>query len=446
MHSEKILQKSFYMAIGSTLLLLCLLEWPIANEDFRRRVIDLLYLLIIVNILFIFVSSCIITYIAAKTKFFDKTPAEQIQHGNQQPAKELVKKDELLELIADAIIVRDLTGRIIYWNGSAGQIFKWTKEEALGQDIGRLLTVRFEQPLRQVYQELFAADRWSGESTATLRDGAIITVKSDWYLKRDTNGNPQVIMEINRDITQDKILDRELQRIARIELVGQMAAAIGHEIRNPLTTVRGFLQLLTRDAHSDKHKEYHNLMIREVDKANAIITEYLSLAKDKILQSSLRNLKDIISSFQPLIQSDSLIMTKKISVVYNLHDSPNLLIDENEIRQMIIHLIKNALEAAPPFSIVTVSTYQQETSAVLAIKDEGNGIPDEIIAKIGTPFITTKDLQAGLGLAVCYSIAARHKAKIDISTGSNGTTICICFPIPEDEGVRILLKSGDFNG
>jgi signal transduction histidine kinase len=228
-----------------------------------------------------------------------------------------------------------------------------------------------------------------------------------------------------------RLLEGELERIARIDLVGQMAAAIGHEIRNPLTTVRGFLQMLNKgniSTKQSKQSEYYELMISELDRANSIITEYLSLAKNKALKISLNNLNTILYKLAPLIQAETFTQTKNIDIIYNLGNIPDTMVDENEVRQLVLNLTKNALEATPEFGKVIVATYKKGASVVLEIKDEGPGIPKEILAKIGTPFITTKETGTGLGLAVCYSIAARHKAVMHVKSGGSGTIIHVRFP------------------
>jgi signal transduction histidine kinase len=166
-------------------------------------------------------------------------------------------------------------------------------------------------------------------------------------------------------------------------------------------------------------------MLDELDRANAIITEFLSLAKNKLVDLKLHNLNDIILNIYPLLKSDALMQNKII--LSHLNSIPKLKVDEKEIRQMILNLVRNGLEAMEEKKTLTIETFFKADEVILAIKDEGSGIPTEILDTIGMPFVTTKDTGTGLGLATCYSIASRNNATIKINTSENGTTFFIKF-------------------
>jgi len=236
------------------------------------------------------------------------------------------------------------------------------------------------------------------------------------------------ILTIVTDITELRQMEVEMTRLDRLNIVGEMAASIGHEIRNPMTTVRGYLQLLQQNKNYHQEIEYFDLMIEELDSANIIITEFLSLAKNKMVEMKLRNLNEIISKSLLLIQANAISQDKHIKL--ELHDLPDLLLDEKEIRQLILNLVNNGMESMSSTGDVTIRTVAEKENVVLAVEDQGHGIGHELLDKLGTPFFTTKEQGTGLGLAVCYRIAARHNAKIDLETGSTGTTFYVRFPIP----------------
>jgi len=204
-----------------------------------------------------------------------------------------------------------------------------------------------------------------------------------------------------------------------------MAAGIGHEIRNPMTTVRGFLQLLGGKERYTQDKEFMNLMVDELDRCNAIITEYLTLAKDKSVELKRQCLNQKIRAIMPLLQADAMKQDKSIEV--ELNAIPYLVIDGNEIKQLILNLVRNGLEAMSPGGLLSIKTYRTDDEVILTVQDQGSGIAPEVLEKIGTPFFTTKDNGTGLGLAVCYSIAQRNNAKIDIETSASGTTFYVRF-------------------
>ncbi|ADU30454.1 response regulator [Evansella cellulosilytica] len=240
------------------------------------------------------------------------------------------------------------------------------------------------------------------------------------------NGEACVISVIT-DVTENIKLEKEISRLDRLNLVGEMAAGIAHEIRNPMTTVLGFLQLSKSEQHkTSPTNDYINLMIEELNRANGIITEYLSLAKDKISHKKVQDLNTVVRALTPLLQAEALMENKNVKL--NLSDCPHVYIDEKEIRQLILNIGMNGLEAMEETGVLTIKTYTENEEIVLEIEDEGAGIKEEIISDIGTPFFTTKENGTGLGLAICYSVAQRHSANIDIESNKDGTTFLIRFP------------------
>lgn len=233
------------------------------------------------------------------------------------------------------------------------------------------------------------------------------------------------LLSILTDITELRKMEMEINRIDRLNLVGEMAASIGHEIRNPMTTVRGYLQLLRENGEYQQLTEYFDLMIEELDRANSIITEFLSLARNKVVDLKPTDLNNIIKKTLPLIQAQAMRQEQYIKL--ELNNLPYLLVDQKEIRQLIINLVKNALESMSAPGVVTIRTYVENDQVILAVQDEGPGIESEYLEKIGTPFFTTKKEGTGLGLAVCYRIANQHKARIKIETGPSGTTFFVIF-------------------
>lgn len=236
------------------------------------------------------------------------------------------------------------------------------------------------------------------------------------------------ILAVLKDITDLRQMEIEMTRLDRLNLVGEMAASIGHEIRNPMTVVRGYLQFLQEKKEFAQETEYFDLMIDELDRANSIITEFLSLAKNKMVEMAPANLNSIISKTMPLIQTQALRKEHRIKA--EMQELPVMPLDEKEIRQLILNLVNNAMEAMLSPGIITIKTYIKHNHVVLAIHDQGHGIDQALLDKLGTPFFTTKDQGTGLGLAVCYRIASHHRAKIDIETSSAGTVFYVSFPIP----------------
>jgi len=229
------------------------------------------------------------------------------------------------------------------------------------------------------------------------------------------------------DVTKLKQLEQEIARLDRLNLIGEMAASIGHEVRNPLTTVRGYLQMLQRKNEFPSLANHFELMISELDRANLILTEFLSLAKNKGTQLKNCNLNRIVGEIMPLIEARAALFGHEAKFVGR--PIPDLSLDEKEIRQVLLNMVNNAFEAMTTNGCVSIETYIESDSVVLAVQDNGNGISPEVLDKLGIPFVTTKANGSGLGLPVCYRIAERHKARIEVDTSSAGTTFSIWFHI-----------------
>lgn len=239
------------------------------------------------------------------------------------------------------------------------------------------------------------------------------------------SGELQGVIIYARDITKKLMMEQEMARLERFHLIGQMAAGIGHEIRNPMTAVRGFLQLLGAKEEYSRHREYFDLMINELDRANFIINEYLSLARNKPLDLVELNLNAILEVLAPLISAEAL--NAGMDAAIETGNIPRILLNENEIRQLILNLVKNGLEAMKPGGRLLIRTFPGDGEVVLLVGDQGPGIKPDLLKKIGTPFLTTKEKGTGLGLAVCYGIASRHNAAITVETGPMGTNFFVRF-------------------
>lgn len=229
------------------------------------------------------------------------------------------------------------------------------------------------------------------------------------------------------DVTDQRRMEQKMSRFDRLDLIGEMAAGIGHEVRNPLTIVRGYLQLFQGKKKYVEHREYFDTMIEELDRANTIITEFLSLAKDKTVELKRGNVNTLLTALFPLLQADAFCRDHNIQL--EIGAIPDIAMNVNEMRQMVLNLVRNGLEAMTKKGTVSIKTYLEDNKVVLAIKDEGPGIPEKVLEKLGTPFITTKDNGTGLGLPVCYRIAQRHNAQIDVMTFPEGTTFFVKFNI-----------------
>jgi two-component system, sporulation sensor kinase D len=223
--------------------------------------------------------------------------------------------------------------------------------------------------------------------------------------------------------------ERMQNEAQKLELVGTLAASTAHEIRNPLTGIRGFIQLLSEKYKDEESQLYFSVIQKEISRINQIVSEFLVLGKPTVQKFERYDLREIIKELSPIIDSQAHLH----NVVYQTFIEPiplTVLCSKDHIKQVILNLTKNALEAMPLGGVLTVSLSKENDTCKLEISDTGEGMPEEALSKIFTPFFTMKDTGTGLGLVVCQRIIHMHKGKIEIKSKVNeGTIVSIFLPM-----------------
>ncbi len=265
----------------------------------------------------------------------------------------------MLESISDSFIALDQDYKVLYANKGAVEFSGEPRNKLYGRSIFDIL-YNITPIVRNSFYEVMRS-----------RIPQSIEFFSDHFTKRfDANFYPtqEGLSVYFRDITDRKNTEKEIARLDRLALIGQMAAGIGHEVRNPMTTVRGFLQMFGGKPEYLKAKEIFELMISELDRANSIITDFLSPANDKpvglVLQQ--KNLNNIINRLEPLLTSDS--FNSNMHLIFKLSSIPDLHLNEKKINQMILNLIRNGFEAMNENKTLTIET-QKEEKYVVKVQD-----------------------------------------------------------------------------
>lgn len=220
----------------------------------------------------------------------------------------------------------------------------------------------------------------------------------------------------------------EIARLDRLNLIGEMATGVVHEIRNPMTVIRGYIQRMMLKADSSQTGQYA-VIIEEIDRMNETLTAFLTLAKNRRVEIGLHNINCIIGNLMPLIEADA--AKAGIKVEFCPAERPLMVYaDDKEIRQLVLNLARNAIEATPAKGIMSVSTELLGKAVCLTVADTGEGIAPWNIEKIFDPFFTTKETGTGLGLAICKSIIDRHHGRIDVqSQRGSGTIFTVELPV-----------------
>lgn len=231
------------------------------------------------------------------------------------------------------------------------------------------------------------------------------------------------------DITEIEELTKRIHQSEKLALLGELSAKAAHEIRNPLTVIHGFLTFMKESFSESENEKFHiPLLLKELDRINAIIEEMLLIAKPgaPILRKAC--MEDIVEDI--LLLFHQTLETQEIRFHVHLDRIP-LLIDTKQITQVMYNLIRNSIEAIGGKGTISIYSHVQGESYRIYIQDSGSGIPKEIQKTIFEPFITTKDSGTGLGLTIVKRIVENHQGKIELfSSSEKGTTFIITFPIP----------------
>lgn len=219
----------------------------------------------------------------------------------------------------------------------------------------------------------------------------------------------------------------EIHRSEKLNVLGELAATIAHEIRNPLTVSKGFIQLMKSRVNNETDLKYSMLALEEIDRAESIITEYLMYAKPQADKTERIHVKElfhnVLQIIEPYITSHGHILNYKIEDALYIHA------DAKKFTQVMINLMKNAVEAMEHSGQLTIHVHGGQYDVVIEISDTGTGMTKEQLSRLGVPFYSTKDKGTGLGLMVCYRIIEALEGTIQVeSTKGVGTKFSIAIP------------------
>ncbi len=231
------------------------------------------------------------------------------------------------------------------------------------------------------------------------------------------------------NVNQKRTIDLELQRAEKLNVISQLAASVAHEVRNPMTSVRGFLQLLKEDeVITVTQNNYITIAIDELDHAQAIINDYLSLAKPHNEEKTLLNLSNEVKKAIELMTSFSTIFD--IDIKSELEENLCIQGNRGEVKQVLINIIKNGIESMDMGGLLYVKLYKAADFVFIEIKDTGKGMTESQLKKIGTPFYTTKEKGTGIGMTITYQLIQSMRGSIRVESKlGKGTTFTITFPI-----------------
>ncbi|WP_341280414.1 ATP-binding protein [Paenibacillus sp. FSL H8-0537] len=333
---------------------------------------------------------------------------------------------------SDAIHVVDLQGIIIQVNQAFEQLYGYTAEEALGCSL--VLTPESHRgEMKLIIASLLAGKVLPAQETKRLTKlGEVIPVSVTISPIRDSAGEVKAFASITRDMRSRNKMEELLRRSEKLTTVGQLAAGVAHEIRNPLTTLRGFLQLQLKNQTGNA--QHTSLMLSELDRINLIVSEFLILAKPQATQFTVKDVKQVLRDVLLFLDSEAHLHNAEFLTVFT-EESCEISCEENQLKQVFINVLKNAIEAMPSGGPIYIRLKRNVSHITIEIADEGIGIPEEMIPQIGSPFLTGKESGTGLGMMVSQRIIQSHQGMIDIQSQVNaGTTVTITLPTLKEGG------------
>ncbi|ALG73620.1 histidine kinase [Azospirillum thiophilum] len=333
--------------------------------------------------------------------------------------------ENILHSIADGVIAVDRAGQVTAVNPAAAAMVGVTAAEVIGKP----------------YDSLFKPDgQFASPLLDTLKTGQPhVGVTLDFPGTRQTlhlnvsssllrNSRSEAIgaVVVLKDLTEQRRLRTQIMRADRLAALGELVAGLAHEVRNPLTSIRGFMQFLETSDDVKEWQRYAPLIVRQVDSLNRLVTELLEFGRPRPPTIRPVQLND-------LIREVSLLAGRKSNARITLDlaaDLPQVEADGEALKQVVLNLIINAIQATPDTGIIAISTAAPDgREAVIAVSDDGEGIAPENVDKVFDPFFSTKPNGTGLGLAMAHRIVDAHHGTIAIaSTPGAGTVVTLRIP------------------
>ena len=358
-------------------------------------------------------------YIAIRSDITERKRAEE----------QIREQAELLDQAQDAIMVRDLQHKILFWNKSAEKIYGWPASEVIGKNAEEIILKERSRQFDAARVAVIADGEWNGEMRQVRRDGSEIIVESRWTLVRDEREQPKAILVINTDVTEKKRMEAQFLRAQRMESIGTLAGGIAHDLNNVLSPIVMAVDMLQLKATDDASKRWLDVLRTNAERGGNMVRQVLSFARGIEGERVALQPKHLIKEIVKILRET---LPKSIEISFQLPD--NLWIisaDATQMHQVLMNLCVNARDAMPEggsISIKAENVYLDENYArmhieakagrfvVISVADTGPGMSPEIQSRIFEPFFTTKEMTkgTGLGLSTALTIVKSHGGFINV--------------------------------
>ncbi|MEH7651166.1 ATP-binding protein [Bacillus safensis] len=355
----------------------------------------------------------------------------------EKEAHELTERlNRITDNLQEIVFETDEKGQIIFLNQAWKQMTGYDIDECLGT----MYNQYFDQEERVVQHlsSVIKEHKDSGRIELQLLHKEGKKVWGDVHYKLYFDEQHQFTGGIGTvaDITKQKLAKLELERsnqqlqmqAQKLAVAGQIAAGIAHEVRNPLTSVNGFLQLMK--TQYPERTDYFDIIFSEIKRIDFVLSELLVLAKPQLVHFQEVQLHGLLEQVITLLKTNAVLSNIDLKQPFKKQDAGAILADANQMKQLFINLIKNAIEAMPEGGSIYISTEKLMNEWKITIQDEGKGMSEEDIQRIYDPFFSTKTEGTGLGLTICATILKDHHGRMDVSSElGKGTAFHIYLPV-----------------
>lgn len=339
-----------------------------------------------------------------------------------------LKHRMILEHSNDLICLMSYEGIAVYASLSYKSLLGYEQDEVVGKDI---LTFIHPEDYEKCQKAIMKLTETKQPVTTIYRkihsSGHVLTLEAKGMAVVDDRGDANHFVFISRDITEKIKLEQYRENIEKLALLGDVAAGFAHEIRNPLTSIKGFITLLAKE-RNESERGYHQIIENELEKIEEVVNGFIALAKpqagDVAEVSLLKLVKNAISVLTPQASLKNI----RININSQLK-SIIIRCQRNQMKQVFINILKNAVEAIEQDGHIDIILEEQQDRVCVIIHDNGVGIEEERLQRIGVPFYTNKEKGIGLGMTVSNKIITEHKGKLTVeSKPGEGTKVVIDLP------------------
>ena len=349
----------------------------------------------------------------------------------RQTEQRLREQAALLDCAQDAIMVRDLEGRILFWNRSAERIFGWRADEVVGKNTLDRSMPAISAQIAEAEKKVLEEGEWTGEMWQPTKDGRELIVESRWTLVQDDDGHPKSILVINTDITERKGLEAQFLRMQRLDSIGALASGIAHDLNNSLAPILMALHTLQQRFTDANSQRWLSLIRKSTERSRDLIDKVLTFAKGAEGERLPLQPSQLINDVVKILNET---LPKNISLSVKVPDDLwNLIGDTTQIHQVLMNLCINARDAMPQGGTLTISAENVTTEekqvwmtnevapgrfVLITVADTGIGMSPELIDRVFEPFFTTKPQGqgSGLGLSTSAGIVRSHGGIINVTS------------------------------